>query len=199
MAYPNNEDDAAADFQIDATIQKLADQYASCDRRSAELNDERATIRENVDKLGIDPKGFVHAVAQIKQMSTGERRDYQTSVARVLAVIGDRQGELYPEHAERIRKREERQAEAKSKEGRTSEELDAKTNTDPKSDPKNGGAAREPLQPDGTPWPDDAEVAAREQAEGDQALKDAAPKTAAAAKVSQSAKAKAKLAAAGLN
>jgi hypothetical protein len=201
MAYPDNHDDAEAEKQIDKTIAKLAEQYASCDRRSAEINDERATIRSNIDKLGIDPKGFVHAVAQIKQMSNGERRDYQNSVARVLSVIGDRQMELYPEAAERIKKREERKEAEAAKEGRSSEELDAATNANPRSDPDAGGAKpqveREPLQPDGSAWPDDAAVAARdaqEQAEGDAALKAAAPATLGGKKKSQSQIAKEKLA-----
>jgi hypothetical protein len=179
MAYPSNDDPAQK--EIDSTISKLADQYASCDRRSAEINDERATIRANVDKLGIDPKGFVHAVAQVKQMSNGERRDYQASVSRVLSVIGDRQGELYPEYAERIRKREERAAEAAAKAGRTQEELDAETNANPRSDPAAGGAGAPP----------------GEQADGEAALAAAAPVT--AAKQSQSEKAAKKRAAAGLN
>ena len=191
MAYPDNQDDA--DSQIDSTIIKLADQYASCDRRSAEINDERATIRDNVDKLGINPKAFVHAVAQIKQMDAGERDDYQESVVRVLSVIGDRQGELYPEAVERIKKRQERAAEKSAKEGRTQAELDAETNANPRSDPAAGGAGREPLQPDGTAWPDDADIAAREQQAGEEALAAAAPK------MSQSQKAAQKRAAARLD
>jgi hypothetical protein len=179
MAYPANED---PDTQIDNTIMKLAEDYASCDRRSAEINDERATIRENAEKLGIPSKAFQHAVGMVKHMSKGERRDYEEGVARVLRAVGDRQADLFPEAAERIRKREEKAA----TKPRTPAEIDAANEANPRSDPNKGGA-----KPQTPPNPPD------EQTEGDAALAAAAPKT--TAKQSQSAKAKAKLAAAGLN
>lgn len=146
------------DTQIDKTILKLAEQYAGCDRRSAEINEERATIRKNIDKLGIVPRAFVHAVAQIKQMSNGERRDYQTSVQRVLGVIGDRQGELYPEETKRNEKRE---AERKpsGKEGAPDPDKN------PRSDPKSGGAGKKPV-----------EAARQSAAKSDAAVKDAIAK-----------------------
>ncbi len=175
MAYPSNEDDTmeAADTQIDATINKLADQYAGCDARSAEINDERKTIRENVEKLGINPKAFVHAVARIKQMSKTESQHYDESIDRVMSVIGDRQMELYPEHAERIRKREERKEAKAAEQGRSQEELDAATNENPRSDPAAGGAK-----------PQTELQAEAEQSEGDAVLDAMAPN------ISQSDKAK---------
>lgn len=127
-----------AEMKIDSTIDKLADQYASCDRRSAEINEERSTIRENIEKLGIPSKSFVHAVAMVKQMSKGERKDYQSGVNRVLRVISTRQMELYPEETRRQEKREQdakdKAAEAKSAAGRDPDH--------PRSDPKAGGAGK---------------------------------------------------------
>jgi len=35
---------------LNSQIIKLAEQYASCDKRSAAINDERAGIRENADR-----------------------------------------------------------------------------------------------------------------------------------------------------
>ncbi len=193
MAYPANED---PDTQIDDTIMKLAEDYASCDRRSAEINDERKTIRENAEKLGIPSKAFQHAVGMVKHMSKGERRDYEEGIARVLRAVGDRQAELFPEAAERIRKREEK----KAAQPRTPAEIDAANQDNPRSDPNNGGAkpqtAPAPLQENGEPWPDDKAVAERdaaEQAEGDKVLEAQAPV------MSQSQKAAKKRAAAGLN
>lgn len=199
MPYPENHEDEPEDLQLDSTIMKLVEQYASCDRRSAEINDERATIRSNAEKLGFTSAEFQDGVARVKKMSKTERDIHERNVARIVRIAETKQAEFWPGHTERQEKRAQRRAEEEANKPRTQAELDAETNANRRSDPGAGGAAREPLQPDGTPWPDDAEVAAREQAEGEQALKDAAPKTAAAAKVSQSAKAKAKLAAAGLN
>ena len=55
-------------------------------RRSAEENEERANIRANVDKLGIDPRGFQVAVRLTKTMTPGERRDYQNGINATLEV-----------------------------------------------------------------------------------------------------------------
>jgi hypothetical protein len=132
------------EMKIDSTIDKLADQYASCDRRSAEINDERATIRENIEKLGIPSKSFVHAVAMVKQMSKGERRDYQSGVNRVLRVISTRQMELYPEQTRRQEKREQ-DARDRAAEARTKKGPDADTN--PRSDPARGGAGKKAAKP----------------------------------------------------
>ena len=49
------------DVKLNKSILSLVEQYATCDARSAELNDERATIRENVEKAaeaeGVDIQG----------------------------------------------------------------------------------------------------------------------------------------------
>lgn len=156
MAYPDNEDPEA---QIDSSLIKLAEQYASCDRRSSEINDERATIRDNVSKLGIDPLAWQHAVGMVKKMSEGERRDYQISVNRVLKAIGDRQNELFPIETEKIRKRQEKNAKPVE-----ADPIDSDTN--PRSDPNAGGAK-----------PMTAEETAAEIAEGNAALNAALPET----------------------
>jgi hypothetical protein len=144
---------------MDGTIIKLAESYASCDRRSADINGERANLRETVEKLGIPSKSFQHAVGMVKQMSEGERRDYQVGVNRVLKAISDRQNDLFPEAAERIRKREERNAKVDGAAGAPDPD------TNPRSDPASGGAA-EALPADST---------AQEQQEGEAALDEMAP------------------------
>jgi hypothetical protein len=122
--------------KIDGSLIKLAEQYASCDRRSAGINDERKTIRDNAEKIGIPSKAFQHAVGMVKQMTTGERRDYQVGINRVLSAISDRQNDLFPVQAERNRKREENRA-------RTGKEGAINSDTNPRSDPNRGGAAQE--------------------------------------------------------
>lgn len=138
MPHPQNSDDP--ELQIDSTIIKLAEDYASCDRRSAEINDERATIRANAEKLGIPSKAFQHAVGMVKHMSDGERRDYQVGVNRVLKAISDRQNDLFPVEAEKIRKRQERKASDEASKPRSEAELNAQTDTNERSDPDAGGA-----------------------------------------------------------
>lgn len=195
------------DMQIDSTLIKLAEQYASCDRRSADINEERATIRENAEKLGIPSKSFQHAVGMTKHMSKGERRDYQVGVNRVLKAIGDRQGELYPAEFERANKRDEaKKAENKPK---TKAEKDARSDANPKSDPKRGGTgnakpALAVVPPSGDSTDGDQlikDVAARKEAErleqeaGANALDAGLPET----KKSQSQQSAEKLEAAKLN
>lgn len=164
MAYPENED---PDQQIDSTIIKLAEEYASCDRRSAEINDERKTIRDNAEKLGIPSKAFQHAVGMVKHMSEGERRDYAVGMNRVVRAIEGRQAELFPAEAERIRKRQEKNAKT--------EAAPVNSDTNPRSNPDAGGA--KPMVGDSDkPWPDDVATGAvppnppGEQEEGDAAL-----------------------------
>lgn len=153
-----------ADMQIDATINKLADQYAGCDRRSDEINEERATIRKNVDKLGIPPKAFTNAVAQVKQMTTAQRSDYESGFDRVMSVISGRQSELFPQEAERMRKKAEAAAAAAKPTGK---EGAPDPDTNPKSAPKKTSAKVVPIngkpKPASVPTPEEN---AKEQAEG---------------------------------
>lgn len=172
MAYPDNEEDP--DTQIDSTIIKLAEEYASCDRRSAEINDERKTIRDNAEKLGIPSKAFQHAVGMVKHMSEGERRDYTIGMNRVVRAIEGRQQELFPAEAERIRKRQEKNAKPVE-----ADPIDSDTN--PRSDPNAGGAKPQTGDPE-KPWPDDVATGTvqnppGEQEAGDAALNAALPET----------------------
>jgi hypothetical protein len=119
---------------INPQLQRLAQGYAESLRRSKEENEERKTIRDNAEKLGIPSKSFQHAVSMVKLMSDGERRDYQAGIAAALAAFGDQQTSLFPEEAERIKRREERKAKSRA-------EQDAQSDANPRSNPDNGGAA----------------------------------------------------------
>jgi hypothetical protein len=134
--HPDNDQEAWVDKQIN----KLADRYAACDRQSAELNKERKDIRDDAEKLGITSKAFQHAVNMVKNMTEGERRDYQTGVNRTLKAIGERQGDLFPEQARKNREREERRAAEEANKPRSEEELNAQTDANRRSDPDAGGA-----------------------------------------------------------
>lgn len=205
---------------MNSQLQKLATSYAESLARSAEENGERATIRENAEKLGIPSKSFQNAVSMVKLMTPGERSDYTNGVNRMLEAIGTEQmrAELFPEVVEAERRRAAREAERKSKkdaeEGRSKEDLDAKSDQNPRSDPTAGGAGKKgkgkkgdgdnvvPMKPseavkqgaaksDAALKQSIADVKAREQTEGDQVLKDMSPQ-------SQSAQAAAKREEAGV-
>lgn len=135
--HPDNDHEA----WIDKQINKLADRYAACDQQSSDLNKERKEIRDDAEKLGISSRAFQHAVSMVKNMSEGERRDYQVGMNRTLKAIGERQGDLFPQHAEKARKREERKAAEAANEPRSQQELDALTDGNPRSNPATGGAA----------------------------------------------------------
>lgn len=128
--------------QIDASIMAMAEEYASCDEDSKALNDRRKHIRETIESRGLHPLAWQHAVGMVKKMTPGERRDYQTSLQRILGVIGDKQMELFPADAERLRKREERRAtEAAQDPAAQKAAADARTDSNPMSDPNRGGVA----------------------------------------------------------
>lgn len=173
------------DMVMNKEIVKLATQYAGCDRRSAEINEERATIRENAEKLGIPSKSFQDEVARLKKMTLGERQDYDNGIARMREAFAaegseaEMRAELYPEIVEAEKRRAQREADRKAKkaaeQGRPAEELDAKTDTDPRSDPEAGGAepkAGKGKKANGGPSPTPAEVLRESSIESDQALKD---------------------------
>ena len=140
----NLEDIAAEELKnseaaLNSQIIKLAEQYASCDKRSAAINDERAGIRENAEKLGIPSKAFQHAVGFVKHMSEGEQGDYRRGVDRVLTALQGRQAELFPDDHARIQKRVEADRLAKEQAER---EDGTWSSENPRSDPKRGGASK---------------------------------------------------------
>lgn len=186
-----NED---AELQIDGKIIKLAEEYNALNRRSKDLSDDRKVIRENVEKLGVHALAWQHAVKITKDMTEGERRDYQVSMNRVMKVIGERAGDLFPEAQEAANKRAERKAKITGKEGAPDPDANPRSDPNaggakPRTDEMAAGVIHEPGT-NGTP-PD----VPGEQGEGEAALAAAMPKT----KQAQSAKAAEKLAAAKLN
>ena len=203
------------DVKLNKSILSLVEQYATCDARSAELNDERATIRENVEKLGIPSVAFQRFVADQKKMSPGEFRDMQAGYQRLQEAAEaegvDIQGQFWPDLKKAADKRAERKAaaEAEANKGKAGAPDPDKN---PRSDPAKGGAKPRVGKKgeaatgavvglDGKPLP--AAETETEQQEGDAALKGLAPDTAAAQEAakpkSQSQIAAEKLEAAKLN
>lgn len=136
---PSNQSE---DMKLDSTILKLAGQRASIDRKRKDLNEEARQINATVDKLGIVPAAFMLGVRLVKGMDKGEQRDFLSGVRRTTRVVGERQAELWPEEAKRVQDRIQRAKDKKAKQPRSGDELDAKTNSNPRSDPKKGGAGK---------------------------------------------------------
>lgn len=137
----------SAEQQIDSTIIKLAEQYASLEQRAKALNEEKKNIREQADKIGITSLAWQIGVKTVKLMDKGERMDFMRGFRRVTGVLGDRQRELFPEDAERIARRKAAAEEKAAKQPRSPQQLDAQTNKNPRSNPDSGGAGKKRGRP----------------------------------------------------
>lgn len=128
--------------KLDSQIMKLVEQYASCDRRSADITEERTQIRANAEKLGFSSAEFQEGVKRSKKMTKTERDIYEEHVGRIVGIVEGKQAELWPVDTERAKKREERKVEKAAKEPRSGDELDEATDANQKSDPASGGAGK---------------------------------------------------------
>lgn len=198
---------------VDSTILKLANDYQRTLEKSRELNEERATIRDNVEKLGIDPLAFQAGLRMARDMTNGERSDYTSSLNRVLGVLDGKEADLFgADEVAKRNKRAEKRAEKEAKATTAREAQDDKSDANPRSDPKAGGAGKGKTIKEAAAESDaalKASVAAAEQKEGGEILDDAIDSVKAQAgqedaasnvtPLAQSAQAKKRRAEAGLN
>jgi hypothetical protein len=128
---------------VDPQLGKLVRQYHDCDVRSEAINDERAQIRTNVEKLGVPSKAFVQAVAQAKKMTPGERMDHQAGIERTLAAVAGEEAEIFGQADIDARdKRAAKRADKRAKANETPEEQERRLAADTaRSDPNRGGAS----------------------------------------------------------
>lgn len=133
------------DDTIKNRVNELADRYAGSMRRSAGENDMRKELREKIEEMGYSAKAFQPAVAIARTMTKGEADDYLMSLQFFVEALLGRQGELFPEAVEKINKRLEKQA----AEGRSDDELDDATDSNPRSNPDAGGAPPQVQNPEG--------------------------------------------------
>ena len=181
------------DVKLNKSILSLVEQYATCDARSAELNDERATIRENVEKLGIPSVAFQRFVADQKKMSPGEFRDMQAGYQRMQEAAEaegvDIQGQFWPD-LKAADKREERKKAAAAEANKGSAGA-PDPDKNPRSDPAKGGAKPSvgkkgetgnvvTMRPCEEQLTESAAAASQEQQEGEAALNGLTPETQAA-------------------
>lgn len=185
--------------QIDSRILKTGEEYAASNKRQKAENKSRQENRNKIKEMGISTHAYQIAVKVVKDLTANERADWIRDFQMVVKVLGSKQAELWPEEALKAEQRAQRAAEKKAKAGRTQAELDAKTDTDPKSDPNAGGAQidiEDAIKAANKPG---ETLEQREAAEGEAALAAAAPSIAKPKPKSQSAKAAEKSRAAGLN
>jgi len=137
------------DMKLDATIVKLADQYAGSLRRSKAENDERASIRANADKIGIPPKAFQQAVGMLRVMDSADLKLHQRGVRRMFKALAGKVADLFPDDVERQEKRAARKKEADAKAaaaagGETPEAQERRIAADsnPRSKPKASSAKK---------------------------------------------------------
>lgn len=181
------------DVKLNKQIVKLLEQYASCDRRSAEINDERSTIRANAEKLGFSSQEFQDGVRYVKKMDAEGRKEHFAKVDRLIAAVDDdKQAMLWPVEAERIKKRRDQDRVAAEEAAQTARDQAERDKPGSRSDPASGGAGKKPRKAKDAPTPptppaeEDGDalirrVAAEKQAELEQkegaALLDGKPKS----------------------
>ena len=146
--FGDNKDE---DMKLDAELLKILEDYAGCDADSSKINERRAKLRAKADKLGISSHALQDGVYKLKKQTKSERLADEKATRRLVRAAEGRQAELWPEAVAATEKRAERKKERAAKEaaaaGKETPEqqqrrLDADTN--PRSDPKRGGAGKKP-------------------------------------------------------
>jgi len=184
-----------ADLQIESTLFKQGQDYAERNKRSKAENKGRAESRARIKEIGMDPNAYATAIRLIKDKTPAELEAWRRDFELTLKVMASKQRELFPEEQLKAEARIQRAKDKAAGKPRSQAELDAKTDTDPNSDPKNGGAQID--IEDAIAAAEGQTLEEREAAEGEAAIADAAPSL--AKKPSQSERAAAKRAAAGMN
>lgn len=173
-----------ADRRLAASIEALGEFAGASNKRQKAENKLRSENRAKVKELGVGTYAYQIAIKICKDMTESERKEFLRDLDILVKILGPKQKDFFADDLIKAELRAKKRQDAASKEGRTDAELNAKTDTDPKSDPKKGGAGKV-LAP---------EAAAAEQAEGDAVLE-----AGIAGAKSQSEIAKDKRAKAGLN
>lgn len=112
---------------VNETIKELAGRYAKADEASAELNDERAKIREEIAALGLDTKAWQDEIGRAKR-DLKKKDGYDESVSVIRGALGELNIEdLFAHVARKEREKEEtRNAKAKEREEKQKAKDEAK-------------------------------------------------------------------------
>lgn len=125
--------------QLKTKVNRIADRYAGSLRRSSTENDERGKLRKEIKDMGYSAEAFQPAVSIAKSMNRAEAEHYLTSLQFFVESLLERQMDLFPQEAERIRKKAEAEILAKQQAER---EDGTWSSENPRSDPKRGGAGK---------------------------------------------------------
>ena len=131
-----------AERQIEATILEVGQAYADSNKRQKKENKSRAENRARIKELGVRTDAYQVAVRICKDLTESERKDFLRDLDLLVRVLGPRQRDFFEDEAIKAEKREQKRRDKEAEAGRTQAELDAKTDTDPKSDPAKGGAGK---------------------------------------------------------
>lgn len=145
-----NDEDRAADAALKDLIWKMGQSYAGRNSRSKTENEGRKKERDGMESQDIDSNAFGTVVRLVKTKSPRELKRWVDSFKLCMAVLGKAQADLFPEDAVRAQKREQdrRDKEKAARDAaRTPTELDAASDTNPRSDPAKGGAGKTKTKP----------------------------------------------------
>lgn len=127
-----------AKAELGKRVRGLTDRYAGSLKRSGTENKNRSGMRGEIEEMGYSAAAFQAAVSIAKRMTKIEADHYLSSLTYFVGELLGRQLELFPDEAERIRKREEADRLAKEQAERESGEW---SSANARSDPNRGGAA----------------------------------------------------------
>lgn len=181
------------DRQLEAKVVKQAEKYQQSRLRSKSENAVKAEGRKEIDKLGFRTDAYQASLRVARDLTPAEQKQYVRDFRFFLKVFADKQLQLWPEDAALAVARAKRKAERKAKAaaaagGDTAEQQLRRVNADtnPRSDPKRGGAGKAKKAPkksvedlNRAPLADSATIAAvtdAEQVTG-AALLDTTPKS----------------------
>lgn len=144
-----------ADRHVQQVIFNEGQDYAERNKASKIANKARADSRERIKQIGIRTDAYGLAIKHIKDLSPREQAEWLEHYILVMKTMGKRQAELFPEEALKIAKREadrkKREDDAKKKAAEESTRRGVDADTNPRSDPKNGGAGKGKTKANGVP------------------------------------------------
>ena len=131
-----------SDRYVESKLLEQTEIYAASRVRSRKENEIKATSRKRVADLGLRTDAYQIGIRLVKDLTEGERADFMRDLGLVLKVLGARQADLFPDEVLKAEKRAQKARDREAKAGRSKAELDAASDSNPKSDPAAGGAGK---------------------------------------------------------
>lgn len=134
-----------AERQVEAKIFEIGSAYAESNAADKVKNKKRAENRKKIGDLGLRVDAYQIGVKIVKDLTTEEIKDYLRDLKLVVKVLGGRQAELFPEEKLKAEARSQRAKDRAKK--LTGKEGAPDPDSNPRSDPKSGGAGKRPRKP----------------------------------------------------